>query len=73
MHCLFSYLVLWPCLVFKKFQDFSSHRMFGHMHRVLNVDEKKTNYIVLVKNHETNLLSLKLKCASGSMVLAHLT
>jgi hypothetical protein len=30
-----------PCLVLKNFQDFPSHRMFGHMHRTLNVDEKK--------------------------------
>jgi hypothetical protein len=32
---------LTPCLVPKIFQDFPSHRMFGHMHEVLNVDEKK--------------------------------
>jgi hypothetical protein len=30
-----------PCLVPKIFQDFSSHRMFGHMHEALNVDERK--------------------------------
>jgi hypothetical protein len=29
------------CLVSKNFQDFPSHRMFGHMYRALNVDEKK--------------------------------
>jgi hypothetical protein len=34
-----------------------SHQMFGHMHRVLNVDEKKL-ITQLVGNHETNLLSL---------------
>jgi hypothetical protein len=28
-------------VVFKNFQDFPSHRMFGHMHRALNIDEKK--------------------------------
>jgi hypothetical protein len=32
-----------PCLVPKNFQDSPSHRMFGYMHEVLNVDEK-TNY-----------------------------
>jgi hypothetical protein len=31
---------LGPRLVSKIFQDFMSHRMFGHMHRALNVDKK---------------------------------
>jgi hypothetical protein len=32
---------LMPCLVRKKFQDFSSHRIFGRIHRALNIDENK--------------------------------
>jgi hypothetical protein len=35
-----------PPLVPKKFQDFFTRRMFRHMHGVLNIDEKKTNYTV---------------------------
>jgi hypothetical protein len=35
-----------------------SHRMFGHIHVVLNVDEKKINCTVWLENHETNLLNL---------------
>jgi len=34
-----------PYLVFKKFQDFSSHRILRHIHKALNID-KKTNYTV---------------------------
>jgi len=30
-----------PCLVFKKFQDSSSHQILRHMHGVLNIDENK--------------------------------
>jgi hypothetical protein len=30
-----------PCLVPKNFQNFLSHRMFGHIHKALNIDEKK--------------------------------
>jgi hypothetical protein len=33
--------LFWPCLDSKNFQDFLSHRMFGHMYGVLNVDGKK--------------------------------
>jgi hypothetical protein len=33
------------CLVSKKFQDFSSHRMFRYMNVTLNVEEK-INYTV---------------------------
>jgi hypothetical protein len=40
LQCIFR-----PRLVHKVFQDFPSHRMFGHMHETLNVDEK-TNYTV---------------------------
>jgi hypothetical protein len=29
-----------PYLVLKNFQDSSSYRMFGYMHKALNVDEK---------------------------------
>jgi hypothetical protein len=32
---------LWPCLVFKNFQDSLSHQMLGHMYRALNIDRKK--------------------------------
>ena len=38
--------ILRPCLVSKNFQDFPSHRIFGHMHRTLNTVEKITNYTV---------------------------
>jgi hypothetical protein len=31
-----------PRLVSKYFQDFPSHRMFGHMYGALNVNEKKS-------------------------------
>jgi hypothetical protein len=31
---------LWGCLVSKIFQDSSSHRMFGHIHRAINIDGK---------------------------------
>jgi hypothetical protein len=34
-----------PRLVSKNFQDFPLHRIFGHMHGALNIDEK-TNYTV---------------------------
>jgi len=30
----------------KKFQDFSSHRIFRHMYKVLNIDENKINHTV---------------------------
>jgi len=30
-----------PCLVSKKFQDFPSHRLLQHMHRVLNLHKNK--------------------------------
>jgi len=33
--------VLRPCLVSKNFQDSPSHRIFIHMHEVLNIDENK--------------------------------
>ena len=35
------FLPVRPCLVRKNFQDFPSHRIFGHMHRALNMDENK--------------------------------
>jgi hypothetical protein len=47
-----------PRLIPKNFQDSPSHQMFGHMHRALNVDEKKNQLHSLVENRETNLLSL---------------
>jgi len=34
-------LPLWPCLVRKIFQDSPSHRIFGRMHEVLNIDKNK--------------------------------
>ena len=34
------------CLVPKKFAQYPSHRILRHMHRVLNVNEKKTNCTV---------------------------
>jgi hypothetical protein len=30
----------------KIFQDFSSHRIFGHIYEALNIDKNKTNYTV---------------------------
>ena len=30
----------------KKFAQYPSHRIFGHMHKILNVIEKITNYTV---------------------------
>ena len=35
-----------PCLVLKNFHPKVSYRILRHMHGVLNVDEKKTNYTV---------------------------
>ena len=34
------YAMLRPGLVFKKFEDFPSHRIFVHMNRALNIDKK---------------------------------
>ena len=47
-----------PCLVLKNFQDFPSHRIFGHMHEVLNIVLKNNQMHSLVANDEMNLLSL---------------
>jgi hypothetical protein len=44
-------------LVLKNFYFHPLHRMFGHMHEVLNVDGKKP-IAQSWGNHETNLLSL---------------
>jgi hypothetical protein len=61
-----KYLIWWvkffweqlrPNLVSKNFCLQPSHQMFGHIHRVLNVDEKKLIHSSR-RNHETNLLSL---------------
>jgi hypothetical protein len=38
LHCLHITQAMFSS---KIFQDFPSHRIFGHMHRALNVDEKK--------------------------------
>jgi hypothetical protein len=46
IYCFLEKILIRPCLVSKNFQDFPSHRMFGHIHGTLNVDEKKTNYTV---------------------------
>jgi hypothetical protein len=46
----------------KIFQDSSSHRIFRHMHGVLNIDENKNELYSLVKIYETNLLSLVSLC-----------
>ena len=35
-----------PCLVPKNFHPKVSHRNLRHMHEVLNIDKKKTNYTV---------------------------
>ena len=35
-----------PCLVSKKFTQYPSHRIFGHIHEALNVVEKITNYTI---------------------------
>ncbi len=38
---------IWLCLVPKNFFSNTSHRIFGHMHGVLNIDKlKKTNCTV---------------------------
>jgi hypothetical protein len=42
----------------KKIQDFSSHRIFGHVYGALNVDKKKLITQFGRKNHETNLLNI---------------
>ena len=47
-----------PCLVPKNFQDFPSHRIFGHMHKALNVVFKNNQLHSLAVNDEMNLLSL---------------
>ena len=47
-----------PCLVFKKFQDFPSHRIFEHIHEVLNIVLKNNQLYSLAVNDEMNLLSL---------------
>ena len=47
-----------PCLVPKNFQDSLSHRIFGHMHRVLNVVLKNNQLYNLTVNDEINLLNL---------------
>ena len=47
-----------PCLVSKKFQNFSSHRIFGHIHGALNVILKNNQLHSLTVNDEMNLLSL---------------
>jgi len=39
-HTMFS-VQLRPCLVRKNFQNFVSHRIFGRIHGVLNIDENK--------------------------------
>ena len=40
------YIILGPCLDCKFFTLFPSHQIFGHMHGVLNIDKKITNYTV---------------------------
>jgi hypothetical protein len=59
--CEAEYLVsarqLTSCLVPKNFQNFLSHRMFGHMHEVLNIDEKKL-ITQFGRKPRDNLLSL---------------
>jgi hypothetical protein len=40
-----SHTSLWPCLVFKNFQNSSLPRMFGHIHRALNIDEKNNHTV----------------------------
>ena len=40
------YDVLRPSLVPKKILQYSSHQMFGHIHKALNAVEKITNYTV---------------------------
>ena len=47
-----------PCLVPKNFQDSPSHRIFGHMHRALNVVLKNNQLHSLVVIDEMNLMSL---------------
>jgi len=41
MDIILCLLFVRPCLVRKKFQDSSSHRIFGRMHGALNIDENK--------------------------------
>jgi hypothetical protein len=42
-----SHLYLFTCTSKPKiFQNFSLYRIFRHMHKVLNIDENKTNYTV---------------------------
>ena len=53
-----SLFLLRPCLVSKKIQDSSSHRIFGHMYGALNVVYKNNQMHNLAVNDEMNLLSL---------------
>ena len=46
------------CLDSKKFDKKTSHRMFEHVHGVLNVDKIKNQLHSSHVNCETNLLSL---------------
>ena len=39
-------VLLGPVQIPKNFAHYSSHQILRHMHGVLNVDEKKTNYTV---------------------------
>jgi hypothetical protein len=54
--CLFSSSIK-AMFSSQNFQDSLSHRMFGHIYRALNIDEKKL-ITQLVEYHKTNLLSL---------------
>ena len=44
-------------LVFKKFQDFSSNRIFGCMYETLNIDKNKNQLYSLPVIYETNPLN----------------
>ena len=44
--------------ILQNFPDYPSHRIFRHMHKVLNIDENKRKLHGLVEIDETNLLSL---------------
>ena len=41
MYVMYRTICKRSCLVRKKFQDSLSHRIFGRMHEVLNIDENK--------------------------------
>ena len=55
---IFSHVAQRPCLVPKIKFFHPSHRIFRHIHGVLDIDKNKNQLHSLRVNYETNLLSL---------------